>query len=147
MTKKDTDGYVHVIFELSVDANGWPPVGSERVWSSKVGEGKYKIENTPFYIRGISFGDIVAVSDRDGVLFFDKLLEDSGHRTVRVSMQKEELEQNLINFLREKGADIEALRKGFFAIDIPPNANFGAIMSHLREGEQDNKWAYEEGKV
>ncbi len=150
MTKEDKN-YVHIVFDLQPDAHGWPPVGSERMWAMKTGEGEYRLESVPFYVRGVSYGDIVSASEKEehGILFFDKVLKDSGHFTIRLLIQDENdnTDNVLKSFLRQNGADIENVRKGFFAVDIPPSSDIEKIREYLKEGEEKGDWAYEEGKV
>jgi len=67
-----TNNLTHVIFKLNQDAYLWPPVATERMWACKVGEGQYKIDNIPFYARGVSANDVVSVIEEGGVLFLIK---------------------------------------------------------------------------
>ena len=71
-----------VLFALDID-NDWPPVGTEGVWCERV-DGNYRMENTPFFIKGLAFGDVFsAVPDaiNDHIFEFD-VIEKSGHSVV-----------------------------------------------------------------
>ena len=147
---KNRENYTRIFFKLEPDEHGWPPVGAESMWAVKVGENEYKIDNIPFYVRGISVGDIVSTKEEDKVLYYNKLLKDSGNCTIRVFIQNENVKETegfLRTFLKEKGAEIEGLNEGFFAIDISPSVDLEIIMDHLREGEKRGEWAFEEGKI
>ena len=54
-----TDELVHVIFPLEVDVDGWPPVSAERVWAFDLGDGRFRIDNPPWFVRNLAVGDIV----------------------------------------------------------------------------------------
>src|SRR5262245_3626053 len=85
MTMKQGQAYVRIRFELEEpDEHGWPPAGAETLWAQRVGDNEYEIDNIPFYVRGVSAGDIVSVSEKEGALVFQSVLKDSGHSTIRV---------------------------------------------------------------
>src|SRR6266446_6645759 len=142
----------HVIFEMVQDSDGWPPVGAERMWASEVGPGLYKIDNIPFYARGISRGDVVSVLEKDGTLFYKETREHSGHSTVRVIIKRKgsertPLEQEVRQNLVGKGCEIEGVSEGFFAVDIPVGVNYGEVKTLLREEERKGGLEFEEGNV
>ncbi|MCO7575099.1 MULTISPECIES: DUF4265 domain-containing protein [Pseudomonas] len=45
-----------IIFKLTVDADGYPPVGYESMWGIQRGAGAYELDNTPCYLYGVSKG-------------------------------------------------------------------------------------------
>jgi hypothetical protein len=143
------DGHVKIVFELTQDAHGWPPVSAETMWALKVNDDRYKIDNIPFYVRGVSCNDIVSAQDRDGRLFFIKVEKDSGHRTVRVIITNNDkvVEKDVREHLKVIGAEIEGVQKGFFALDIPPSADFKEIQTYLSEKHDGQELDYDEGKV
>lgn len=63
------DGFVRVVFEIQKDEDGWPSVDREGLCTVSVGRGLYRIENSPFWFCGASYGDVVSVDDRNGKLF------------------------------------------------------------------------------
>ena len=77
---------VKIFFELDIDEDGYPPATVESLWATSLGEGRFRLENTPFFVTGVSYLDVVRAhrSDDDGCLWFDRLVEISGHSTVRV---------------------------------------------------------------
>jgi hypothetical protein len=57
-----------VAFDLEQVSATWPPFTTERIWAKKT-SAPYQLElqNTPFFVRGISCGDIIrAKPDHDG---------------------------------------------------------------------------------
>lgn len=64
------DGLVKLRFALDVDADGWPPVGSEGVWAEPLGCDRYRIRNTPWFVQDLAVDDVVtAEEDADGILW------------------------------------------------------------------------------
>jgi hypothetical protein len=82
---------VHVIFPLTVDDEGWPPVSAERVWARRVGATEFRLENAPWFVRGVAEGDIVraiAATDDEWPSFVETL-QWSGNCTIRVIPYKQ----------------------------------------------------------
>jgi Domain of unknown function (DUF4265) len=76
----------HVVFPLEVDADGWPPVGGERVWARPLGDDRYRLDNVPWFVRGIAEGDIVRAvppDDSSSPVFVERLVW-GGNCTIRV---------------------------------------------------------------
>ena len=48
-----------IIFKLTHDADGYPPVEYESLWGIQRGAGVYELDNTPYYLYGVSKGDWV----------------------------------------------------------------------------------------
>ena len=149
MMNKNHEKLVRVVFELEPDEHGWPPVSTERMWAMELGGGQYKIDNIPFYVRGVSSGDIVSASSKDDILYFDKVIQDSEHCTLRIIFKKTTAikKNELKDFLQKQNVAIETINDDFWAIDVPPSSNLSQILSHLKGGEENKEWEYEEGKV
>lgn len=52
---------VKVAFSLKQDEDQWPPFTVESLWCGDIGENKYIVNNVPFYIQGVSYGDVITV--------------------------------------------------------------------------------------
>jgi hypothetical protein len=82
-----------VAFDLPSEDGSLAPFETERLWAAKTQVKLHlRVQNTPFYIRGISYGDIILVrpdSERREIVF-DKLVEESGHSTVRLLFKEAE---------------------------------------------------------
>ena len=75
----------HVVFELTIE-DGWPPVGSERLWAFHLGDDRYRIDNVPWFVRDLAVADVVRahVPNPDSNPVFDEVLERSDHVTIRL---------------------------------------------------------------
>ncbi|MFB9681700.1 DUF4265 domain-containing protein [Streptosporangium vulgare] len=76
--------HVRVVFELSPD-DGWPPVGSERLWAIPLGPDRARLDNIPFFVRGVACGDVVRIdTDAEGITWVTEVVEVSGNCTIRI---------------------------------------------------------------
>src|ERR1700761_9110852 len=66
--------------------DGWPPpVESEGLWATPMGDGRYRLENTPWFATNSSCGDLVLAVEHGGDRWVTHKAEWSGHLTVRVA--------------------------------------------------------------
>lgn len=145
---------VHVVFPLEVDEEGWPPVGSERLWAQRIGDVIYRVDNTPWFVRNLAAGDVVrAVPLDDGSwpTFVEKI-QWSGNYTIRViPFRGGPLEgslQAVQDLFTPHGADGEgAGQYGIVALNVPPTADVAAVHALLFQGQAEGWWDIEEGCV
>lgn len=150
----ERSGFVKVRFRIERDADGFPPADSEGLWAVPVGNGSYRIDNTPWFARNVAAEDIfLAHPDEDGRLWAGERLRWSGNCTIRVIPFAEGplagSQQAVLDMFVPMGAEGEGYGSGLniVALTIPPNANLSAIKQTLRQGEANGSWAYEEGCI
>lgn len=138
-------------FRLKQDEHGYPPTTTETIWAKKRSEKEYEIDNIPFYVRGISSGDIVSATNEGGELVFDKLVSPSDNSTLRVIImdknRKEETGSNLRKYLIELGCEIEGNQPGMFAVEVPKSVNLKSVIAYLVKGEAKSLWGHEEAAL
>jgi hypothetical protein len=110
----------------------------ETLWADRVGPDLYRLDNSPFWAYGVSWRDVVeAHPDPDGMLRMSRVVEKSGHRTVRVIFDPRVDEspeaQAILDGARELGASYEGMNPGYLAIDIPPELDLIAVANYLTE--------------
>jgi len=67
-------------FNIEQDEDGYPPVQIESVWATPVGGNLFRLENVPFFAKGVSFKDEVSTSEGpDGKRWYEDVVEPSGH--------------------------------------------------------------------
>lgn len=145
---KDGKEFVKVQF---YDADGDPrrggtAVGYENLWAAPVTGSQYRIERIPFFIYGISRGDIVtAAADNEGRLQFGKVAESSGNRTLRARsdgfIENARQRKKVIADLKKRGADVEELRSRLLAVDVPVDVDLHAIEDYLTNDAKVS-WEY-----
>lgn len=145
---KEDQKYRKILFELDRDDDGYPPDDWESVWGVETENGCYRIDNIPFYIRGISVGDTVSVEAVDDELFFDELVEKSGHSVFRLIISDPAETQEIRSELKNLSCDTEASHiEGFISVDCPPVADFSRVLDYLQAGEDDGRWEFEEASL
>ena len=145
---------VHVVFPLDVDGEGWPPVGSERVWAQGLGDDTYRVDNTPWFVRDLAAGDIVRAVARDETSWptFVEKIEWSGNYTIRVipfpAGALQGSLQAVLDLFTPHGADGEgAAQFPIVALNVPPSADIAAVHALLFRGQAEGWWDFEEGCV
>jgi len=140
--------HVKIHFQLERDSDDYPPQDVEAVWAVPVGADTYRLDNVPFFVRGLSSEDIVRAQPQDGVLFFLGLVEAGGHSTVRVLICNRDETQAVRDELRAMGCSSEGTNiPGLVAVDIPPSVPYAEVRDFLVAGEQNGRWEFEEGCV
>lgn len=136
------EGYVKIYFEIpSVDSE---ETEIETIWAIPQGEG-FKLDNIPFYAKGVALGDVVSAKEVDGCLYVDELLKPSGHSTVRLWFADEKDVQAVRAELKAMGCDSEISdQPRLVAVDIPSNVRYEKIREYLDAGESYGKWDYQE---
>lgn len=153
MTDGMDTGRVRVIFELSQDEDGWPPVGVETLWARQCGVDRVEIDNIPFFVRGLSAGDVVrVVADDTGRLHGTEVIVSSDNCTIRVSPsgegESQEKRQKVLDTFAPTGVDGEGLNRfNLVALNVPASVDLSAVKQILVQGERDGRWYYEEGCV
>jgi hypothetical protein len=148
--------FVKISFNL--DPTEWHLTPSEALWAEPLGKaGSYRVMNTPYFIRGISFLDAIAANfDNDSgfIEFSGVVLERSGHSTYRLAVTPDQGSfVRAWHGLEEVGCTYDSLRaidtsmglRDLFAVDVPPQTNIYEVYEMLRRGEQEGVWLFEEG--
>jgi len=126
---------------------GWPPpVDSEGLWASPLSEGRYRIENTPWFAQNLAAHDVVEAVEHEGARWVVRKAQWSGHLTVRVAHGDSAA---VLDAFADLGVRGESAPPAYpiVALDIPPEADFRAIVGRLRAGKADGNWDFEEACV
>lgn len=108
----------------------------ETLWAERVGPNRYRLDNSPFWAYGLSWRDVVeAHVDEGGQLAFTRVVEKSGHRTVRVIF-KPGIDENpegqaVVDELVRMGCTYEGMHPGYLAVDIPPSVDLAPVTAYL----------------
>jgi hypothetical protein len=145
--------FVRIRFKLARDAEGWPAVESEGLWCEPLGDDRYRVDNTPWFVRNLAADDVVrALAGEDGVLWATEKIQWSGRLTVRIipldnGPLRGDRQAVLDTFspLDVTGEGVE--QYGMVALDVPPDADLRSIKDALRAGESDGRWEFEEGCI
>jgi len=128
------------------DDDGAPDV--ESTWAEELGGNKYKIKNFPFVFYGASYDDIVEAippNDEDDIRpHFVRVIEKSGHKTVRVIFKASSAEskdtEEILNVVANMGCGYEGNGDKYYVINIQPHCNFKEVCDYL--SNQDIDWEH-----
>ena len=140
-----TDSFHKITFRLQQDEDGYPPVSFESLWGIKKGQTSYLVDNTPYYIYGLSKGDLIDAREENNELMATRIVSQGGHSTLRVYAEHQDEKRAIIQRLEQSGARCHVTRGlSLFAVDIPPNADFQAMDAYLESLVNDETVAYED---
>jgi hypothetical protein len=132
--------HVKVLFRVVEDEGS---ANVETLWATALGGDLYRIDNLPFFAYGVSWNDIVIApfDAAEGFPCFDRVVEKSGHRTVRLicspplaaGNESERLLQDIV----AHGCSYEGANPTYVVIDIPPNVDFETVCNHLVDAEAE----------
>lgn len=109
-------------------------IAEETIWTEKLENGYYRIDNIPFYAPNLAYKDIITVEDDEGVLYFDDLIKSSGHSTVQIIFLKEIEIEKVLSKLENMGCKWEGMKnQPYYSVDIPLNINFSSVKQFLDE--------------
>ncbi len=135
-----------IVFSLEPDE--WHGYATEAVWAEEIGNGRYRLRNTPFYAFGVSAEDIVFAKRGDRKLVFTSVSLHGGHSTYRI-IRSESCDDSMFgNYwapLEMLGCSYEQGPGRLLAVDVPPKADIYRAYELFEQGEAANIWHFEEG--
>lgn len=148
-----SDDHVKLHFHLEVDEDGWPPASVESLWAVDLGDGTVRLDNTPWFVRGVASDDIIRVEvDEDGVWWASETVRASDNCTIRLIVLKDggsaAARQSVLETFHRLGTTGEGIEQfSMVALDVPPTADLARIRKLLKHGESKGWWHWEEGCV
>jgi len=136
------ENYTKIILRLEEGEN----VYVETPWVIDLGDGRYRMENCPFYFYGVAFGDIVSAqySEDEEQLVFSHVIEKSGNKLVRVIFEnpadEDGPEKNHLDSIVAMGCSFESANPKYFCIDIPEEVELFDVCNYL--SEQGLQWEH-----
>jgi len=124
-------------------------VEAENLWAEPLGSNRFRIDNVPFYVYGISSEDVVVANELEGRLRFQEVASRGGHSTYRVLVKdpagyESEGFRKLWARLRELGCSYEVAKRRWITIDVPPDTDVFVVYRILEEGAANEVWTFEE---
>ena len=116
----------------------------ETLWATKEGE-YYRIKNIPFFASNLSYNDLIKVELDNNEMYFDELIESSGHSTLQIVFFNDELVSQSKSHLLELGCSWEGShKKNYISVDIPSTVEYNSVKNYLDKLEMQNKLSYRE---
>ena len=113
----------------------------ETLWAHVLGCDRYRLDNSPFYVYGVSAEDTVFAphDDTEGFPTFRSVVSKSGNRTVRVIFDPPVVTGNesdsVLQGLVALGCDFEGANPRYVVVNVPPRVNLRAVVRYLVERE------------
>ena len=123
----------------------------ESLWAEEISPKRYRLDNNPFFVYGISRDDIVEAEPMDGttMLRFRRLVEKRGNRTIRVYSESPDIQDEafkpVLEGLKSLGCDYEGFPPRMISINIPPKVEWEAVVKYLNA--RDLMWENGDPKV
>ena len=131
---------------LSCEYEDSDEIDIETPWADYLGDDKYQLKNFPFFFYGLSFDDIFeakVIEGDDDRPHFIKVVEKSGHKTIRIffeeSVKESKTNLKILESVAEMGCGYEGNGASFFVINIQPHCDFWQVCNYLT----DNKVQWE----
>ncbi|MET8687948.1 DUF4265 domain-containing protein [Streptomyces sp. NPDC004732] len=145
------DRLYKVAFDLPGEVADWAQASSERLWTGKTSvQMEVEVRNTPFYVKGVAYGDIVRVrpDHERRELVFEEFVSEGGHSTVRVIIRAEGARGVVDDVLRSFECSWEIDATGYlWAIDVPPNVDYASMRVALLRVAGEGEIGIEEGAL
>lgn len=140
-------------FRMDIAEDGWPPASVESLWAVDLGDGTVRLDNTPWFVRGVASDDIIRVEvDDEGVRWAGETVRASENCTIRLIVLKDggsaAARQSVLKIFHGLGTTGEGIEQyRMVALDVPPEADLPQIRKLLGHGEAKGWWHWEEGCV
>ncbi len=133
--------------KLHIDLPNHWATGGESLWATHLGGDRYRLDNVPFHAYDLNYGDIVEAvqSSPDLKPSVIRVLERSGHRTIRVFFADIPREQSgdHLDQLRELGVTYERSSARYVALDLEPGADLAKVRAVLDRWSAEGLAEYE----
>lgn len=143
---KNADDLVKVVFTL--EESDWHSHATESMWAGAAGGNRFRLENIPFFVYGVSYRDVVSTVVEEGLQTYEDVLERSGHSTYRIFLPEEmpfEKFDEYWDALRTLGCAFERGTDYLIAVDVPPEVDIHKAYKALEIGMSAGVWDFEEG--
>lgn len=113
----------------------WPPVSSETLWVEELSYGRFRIDNSPFFVRDLAVDDIVVGLETESpFLTFVEKVASGGHSTVWVITIDQSIKESLIDSVRSQGCFVEVSPwPSLLSLDVPSKRSLKDLRSMLRK--------------
>ncbi|MFF1423206.1 DUF4265 domain-containing protein [Streptomyces sp. NPDC058280] len=144
--------HVKVHFHLEIE-DDWPPATVESLWAVDQGDGTVKLDNIPWFVRGVACGDIVTTTaDEDGVRWAGDVVRRSENCAIRLIVHRGggsgAARGSVLNAFHELGVCGEGIERfGMVSLDVPPTADLAKVQRLLNHGVAKEWWDMEEGCI
>ena len=141
------------LVKIQAEIAGLEGLDGEQLWAEPLGDDLYRIESLPFYAYDVHFRDIIRAVQRapdDELLTVVEVVRPSGYKTLRVMFDMElphEEVEHLLGALTARKVEYEHSEGYFYALNVPPDADYEGVCRMLWSLENAGSLNYETGTV
>lgn len=142
-------GQVKILFNLG--ENAWGGFSTETLWATESEQGFFILDNYPFFMKGVCYGDVVEAKKlSEGLYEYVKTRKRTGNSLYRVLVKKENsgLANQLLKRLENLGCAYETGEINediLVAVHMPQEVDANLAWGILEEGSNINIWEVQEG--
>lgn len=120
-------------------------LAEEKLWIEKIHDGNYKIKNIPFFAPNLAYDDIISIEEDEGRLYFEDLIQPSGHSTIQIVVLNTEKTNEIIENIEKFGCFWEGMdNQSYLAVNILSSINYTGIKQYLESMLDNNFLDYKE---
>lgn len=142
------DSHQRILFRLQKDEDGYPPHAWESLWGIKLTDGQFQIDNTPFFVKGISLEDIVLAEyqEKAAEWHFQHIIHRSQNSVMRIIVFDVAEVAAVREGLQSLGCTTEAMKR-LLAVTIPASVAIGDVDNFLQPGIAQGRWECEDASI
>jgi Domain of unknown function (DUF4265) len=135
---------------ISLGIENWHGFSEELMWAKPMDDGRYELQNTPFFAKGFAFLDSVLAQEEGNRLLVVGTSAPSRHSTYRAVIQSSIPRSSVeaaLNEMASLGTTFESYEDPkwtLYAFDVPPSVVDSAYKT-LDKFERQGLWDFEEG--
>lgn len=139
--------------QFEIPGADWHPHRVESLWATPVGEGVFRLANSPFFTKGYSFLDEVfaEIDPETGVNVAKGMAKKSGHSTYLLWVAGGTDENSVFleywKPLEEIGCSFEGFDAKLLAVDIAAETDIYEAYRLMENGELAGVWDFQEQDV
>lgn len=123
----------------------------ETMWANDLGDGRYRVDNIPWFAYGVSLHDVISVKylQGDSRPYFDRVIVPSGEITNRITFEenlpeeKRRAASDLLQQIIESASTFSKYSEDYVAIVALDSELQGHLEPLMRSGEQAGYWDWE----
>jgi hypothetical protein len=142
------DAVTKVMFDLDC-VDGFPPIQFEMLNAEPLSDDRYRLKNTPFFVEGVAYDDVVVAieSDDAGKLIFLLVEERSIYTSLSIVIFDDSIGEELKKIFDGHGCVMEYGEFGIvhvFAVAVPIHAPYTKMREQLQALEAEEKISFAE---
>jgi hypothetical protein len=140
------------LVKIRIDIADREGIAGESFWAESLGDDLYRLDNFPFHAYDLHYRDVVrAVShEPDQTPTIVEVVQPSGHKTLRVlfddELQDDDVKR-LLDSLEARNVGYERSHGHFYALNVPPEADYPGVCNMLWSLENAGQLSYETGTI